>query len=268
MGIDYIIHYDCAPKQALTIEGLMGRLKSRDRAQTIIQLYRDQGDDRPPSGMGFEMVRRQPDGTEQTEIVIVQDLLNLAAELTPWESHCAGCPASRTGLPFGCVGSINYPLSARAERWLLDQLPDNNHPLPYMLFQKAVRELGYTGASVAPLRAQPGVFFEAPEAPERTLSSGLPVNGNQVFEILFLSGAIQPAHGSLLLQFFGGISRDLDAGEMMQLAMPSSQTWIDEHVPFLHAPAAADDVSVSTLKEFFRALHIAYRLQVSVLLDV
>ncbi len=65
MGIDYLIQYDCEPKRALTIEGLMGRLKGRDRAARIIQLYRENGDTRPPSKMGFEMARRLPDGTEE-----------------------------------------------------------------------------------------------------------------------------------------------------------------------------------------------------------
>jgi hypothetical protein len=268
MGIDYIIHYECDPKQALTVEGLMIRLKSRDRAQTIIQFHRDQGDYRPPSEMGFEMVRRLPDGTEETEILLVQTLLDLAAELVPWEPACIDCPANRTGVSFGCVGAINYPLSTCAERWLLDQLPDNNHPLPFMLFQKAIRELGYTGDSVAALRAQSGVFLESPDPQKRCLSDALRVNGNQVFEILFLSGPIQPAHGSLLLQFFNGISPDLDAGEMMQLAAPPSLAWIDEHIPFLHTIGASDDVSIKALKNFFYALHIAYRLQVPVLLDV
>ena len=268
MGIDYIIHYDCDPKQALTVEGLLIRLKSRDRAESIIQLYRDQGEHRPPSEMGFEMVRRLPDGTEETEILMVQTLLDLAAELSPWESACIDCPANRAGAPFGCVGAINYPLSACAERWLLDQLPDNNHPLPFMLLQKAIREMGYTGDSVAALRAQPGVFLESPEPQERGLSDALRVNGDQVFEILFLSGPIQPAHGSLLLQFFSGISLDLDAGDMMQLAAPPSQAWIEEHAPFLHTIGAGDDVSIKALKNFFYALYIAYRLQTSVLLDV
>ncbi len=267
MGIDYIIHYDCLPKQAMTVEGLLIRLKSRERAQAIIQLYRAQGDQRPPSAIGFEMVRRLPDGTDETEIIIVQDLLDRAAELETWETHCVGCPANRIGAPFGCVGAINYPISAQAERWLLDQLPDNNHPLPFMLFQKAIRELGYTGDSAAPLRAQVGTFLEAPDALERDLEA-VQVNGNQVFELLFLSGAIGPAHGSLLLQFFGGISRDLDADIIMQLAAPPSLAWIDEHIPFLHRSDPADDPSVMALKAFFRALYIAYRLQVSVLLDV
>lgn len=66
MGIDHEIHYDCEPKRALTLAGLAGRLKGRDRAGRVLQLYREQGDHRPPSQIGFEMVRRTPDGTEET----------------------------------------------------------------------------------------------------------------------------------------------------------------------------------------------------------
>jgi hypothetical protein len=267
MGADYIVHYGCEPKQALTLEGLMGRLKGRDRAEKIIQLYRAQGDHRPPAQMGFEMVRRLPDGGEETEVIVVQSLLDSAAELTPWESHCIGCPANLTGMPFGCVGVINYPISVEAERWLLDQLPGDDHPLLFMLLQSAIREKGYTGQSVVPLRAQEGVFLEADDALDRSLGHGV-ITGNQVFELLLLSGPIYPAHGSLLLQFFGGISPDLEADEMMQLADSPSEQWMDEHIPFRHVVSLADDHSVAALKEFFRAIHLAFRLGVPVLLDV
>jgi hypothetical protein len=267
MGIDYVIQYGCEPKRALTIEGLMGRLKGRDRAARIIQLYRENGDTRPPSKMGFEMARRLPDGSEETEVIIVQDLLNVADELKSWESFCAGCPANRAGAPFGCVGTINYPISSRAERWLLDQIPDNDHPLPFMLLQRAIREMGYSGQATAPLRAQAGVFFESAQALEREFG-GFRISGDQIFELLFLSGPIRPAHGSLLLQFLGCVTPDLEADDIMRLGVPPSQEWIDQHIPFLHRPTQGDDVSIATLKEFFRALHIAYRLGVPVLLDV
>jgi hypothetical protein len=267
MGIDYIVHYDCAPKRALTLAGLMGRLKGRDRAEAVIQLYRDQGDPRPPSQMGFEMVRRLPDGSEQAEIIVVQDLLDAAEELVPWEGHCEGCPANRTGQPFGCVGTINYPISVQAERWLLDQLPDERYPLPYLWLQRAVRDLSHARDSAAPLRAQPGVFLAGEEPLERSLGA-VHMTGDLVFEMLFLSGPIQPAYGSILLQFFGGISRELNADVIMQMAAPPSAAWVDEHVPFLLAPDLADDVSIATFKGFFHALHIAFRLGVPVLLDV
>ncbi len=267
MGIDYLIHLDCAPKQALTLEGLMGRLKGRERAQAIIQLYRDEGDHRPPTEMGFEMVRRLPDGTEETEIVVVQNLLDAAQELHLWESHCTNCPANHLGVPFGCTNTINYPISAQAERWLLDQLPDTDHPLVFMLLQSVIREMRYSGHSAAKLREQTGVFFESELTVVRDLGH-IRITADQIFEMLFLSGPILPAHGSLLLQFFGGISQDLDADVMMQLADPPSTQWIADHVSFQHSIVPGDDSTTLTFKEFFRAMHVAYKLRVPVLLDV
>jgi hypothetical protein len=216
--------------------------------------------------MGFEMTRRLPDGSEDSEVIVVQDLLDAARELTAWEQHCSGCPANRAGVPFGCTGYINYPISAQAERWLLDQLPDNDHPLLFVLLQKAIRDMGYTGDAAAPLRGQEGIFLESHTPLERDFGN-LCLTGNQVFELLFMSGPVKPAHGALLLQFFGGISPDLDADTMMKLAAPPSPAWVAEHVPFLHAPGQADDSSIDALKKFFRAVYIAFRLGVPLLID-
>ncbi|HML23083.1 MAG TPA: hypothetical protein PKD09_15625 [Aggregatilinea sp.] len=267
MAIDYEIHYDCEPKRALTLEGLMGRLKGRDRAAAIIKLYRDSGDQRAPKDMGFEMVRRTPDGEEEVEIVIVQNLLDAAEELIPYQPYCVGCPANRIGVPFGCVGTINYPISYEAERWMIAQLPDNEHPLPYMLLQRALIDMNYTGEHAATLRKDPGVFFESDTPPDREFG-GVTITGDQIFEMLFLSGPIYPAHGSLLLQFFGAISPDLEADVIMQLAAPPSQAWLDENVPFQHTHQSADDGSITAFKEFLYAVYLAFRLGVPVLLDI
>ena len=267
MGIDYLIDYDCAPKHTFSVAELTARLKGRERAERIIRLYRDNGDYRPPSEMGFEFVRRAVDGAEETETIIVQDLLDAAAELEPWAEHCRTCPANRLADAFGCMDGIPYPITERAERWLLAQLPDDSHPLPYMLLQKAIREHGYKGEAARALRAQAGVFFEAEEAPTRKLHA-LKVSGDQVFEMLFLTGHIQPAHGSLLLQFFGGISQDLDPDVIMQLADPPSEAWLDEHVPFLLDVEAGDPPDIVHFKHFFEAMYWAFRLRVALLLDV
>lgn len=267
MGIDYMIDLACKPKEALTVEGLMVRLKGRERAARIIELYRDQGDQRPPADMGFEMVRRLPDGSEEAEVIVVQDLLDMAQELNPWEGYCEGCPANHLSTPFGCTGYINYPLTEKAEQWLLDQLPDNSHPLPFLLLQKAVREMGYQGTAAAPLRDQEGVFFSSLEPLERNID-GFRINSNQVFELLFLSGPIRPAHATMLLQFFGGLSPDLDADTIMQLAVPPSQEWIETQTPFQHQIRGTDDASIVAIKQYLWALYTAYRLGVMVLLDV
>src|SRR5437899_945521 len=110
LGIDYVIDYDCVPKQTLSTEGILARLKARDRAAAIMQLYRDHGDDRQPAEMGFELARRLPDGSEETQVVVVQVMLDEAAQLDPLADYCATCPANRALKPFGCFGYINYPI--------------------------------------------------------------------------------------------------------------------------------------------------------------
>src|SRR5436190_17135818 len=101
MGIDHVIDLSCVPKETLTTPGILTRLKARDRAAAIIKLYRDNNDNRSPSEMGFEMVRRRPDGSEETQTIIVQHLLDEADDLTPLEHHCEDCPANRANRPFG-----------------------------------------------------------------------------------------------------------------------------------------------------------------------
>ncbi|MEL7675006.1 MAG: hypothetical protein AAGU78_14810, partial [Chloroflexota bacterium] len=133
--------------------------------------------------------------------------------------------------------------------------------------QKAIYDQGYRGVAAARLRAQDGVFLESAEAPQRSVD-GFAVTGDQVFEMLFLSGHIRPAHGALLLQFFDAIYSDLEADVMMQLADPPSVEWLDQTVPFLHRAEPRDDDTIAELKAFFYALYTAYRLGVPLLLDV
>ena len=199
MAIDYVVDYACVPKETLGTAGILDRLKARDRANTVIQLYRDGGDQRPASEMGFEMSRSLPDGSEETRVIIVQDMLDQAAELNPLASYCEGCPANLIGQPFGCVNYVQYPLSAAGEVWLLKQLPSPEEPLPWLLLRQAVEEMGYTGLSVEPLRAGES-YFADPNGFARGLGE-FTVSTNQVFEMLFMLGHIQPAHAGVLLLF-------------------------------------------------------------------
>jgi hypothetical protein len=163
MAIDYVIDYDCVPKQTLTSAGLLARIKARNRAEAIIKLYRDHGDQRPPAEMGFEMVRRTPDGQEETQTILVQDLLSDAEPLGPLAKHCIGCPANRSGEAFGCFGYINYPISRAAELWLLKQLPGPDHPLVFLLLRQTLLEYVFQNEQVAKMRQTPGVIFESSE---------------------------------------------------------------------------------------------------------
>ena len=65
MAIDYIIEYDCVPKQTLTANGIIERIKEKERAETVIQWFRAAGDTRPPSEMGFEFTKSTPDDSRR-----------------------------------------------------------------------------------------------------------------------------------------------------------------------------------------------------------
>ena len=267
MAIDYVIDYTCVPKAALGTDGILDRLKARDRAAAVIQLYRENGDQRPPSEMGFELSRTTLEGVEETQVIIVQDMLDRAAELDPLASYCAGCPANVRGVPFGCVGFIQYPISARAERWLLDRLPGIDEPLIWMLLRQGIQELNYTGESVAPLRAD-STYFEERRVAGRDLTEFV-YTANQAFEMLFLLGNIAPAHAGILLLLFGAIPRGVDAGQIV-LIMNRQLTGeaIARDYPFQLQPSEADDHTIADLKAFFYALYRAWSLDLPLLLDV
>lgn len=264
MAIDYIIDYDCIPKQTLGTEGILERLKGQERARVIIQLYRESGDDRPPSDMGFDFTRRTSED-EETRTIVVQDVLDLVAELEPLKPHCAGCPANRTGQPFGCMGFIQYPISAEAERWLLEQLPTNKEPLVWLLLKQGVSRFQYNGEQINALRQQSDAYFESKEVITRQLG-GIRLDTNQAFEMIFNVGHIIPNHGAILLLFFNALERsEMEAPEIMNLA-PATDEKLNKY-PFLHQVMQGDDTTTAEIKDFFHALYMAWALDVRLLVD-
>lgn len=267
MAIDYVVDLGCVPKSTLGTMGILDRLKARERAQQVIRLFRENGDQRPPSEMGFEFTRTAANGDEETRVIVVQSLLDEAEALEPLAQHCIGCPANVVNAAFGCMNFIQYPISLAAERWLLDRLPGIDEPIIWLLLKQGVIELGYDGTMVAPLRSNPAIFEEA-KLPGRDMVEFL-LTGDQVFQMLFLTGHIQPLHAGVLLLLFGAIRRDLEAHQVV-LIMNRSLTpeQIERDFPFLMQPDDADDPTVRELKQFFGALYRAYVLGVNLLLDV
>jgi hypothetical protein len=263
MAIDYVIDYLCVPKQTLTTEGIVERLKGKDRAEAMIAMYRRAGDQRPPNEIGFEFTRRTSDGREETMIVEVQHLLDEAADLPPLAHHCQQCPANRSRHPFGCIGQIQYPLSQAGEEWLLGQFPDIHEPLVWLLLKQGIENFQYDGATVKALR-DGETYFEARTPPMRHMGDFL-LTANQVFEMLFVVGDIIPNHASVLLLFLKGLNRDLEAHVIMQLTPAPNDAAVK--YPFQHDIKPNDDPTIAELKEFLHALYIAWRLNVNLQVD-
>jgi len=272
MAIDYIIEYDCVPKQTLTAEGIMERIKEKERAEAVIQWFRAAGDDRPPSEMGFEFSRSTPDEQGEKVVIVVQDLLDHVADLDPVEHHCKGCPANRTGRPFGCMGFIQYPITARAEAWMLDRLPVPDEPLVWLLLKQGIQEFGYDGSSVKVLRdvdnnSEDGTrtYFELPVSPQRRLGE-IRVSGDQMLEMVFGVGdRIIPNHAGILLLFFHAIDRDLEADEIRKIS--TAEAFTREKGVFLMSADPDDDDTVHELLAFFHAMFLAWKLNVPLFVD-
>jgi len=266
MAIDYVVNYLCNPKDQLTTQGILARLKGRAQAQRIIQLYRDAGDERPIEEMGFELTRSAADGNEENETVMVSQILAASQQLEPLAHHCEGCPANLKREPFGCFNNLNYPLTDNAERWLLLQLPiPEEAPLIWTLLQQHLRELNQQAHQVQEIR-ESGNYFESKQNPRRRLGE-IALSGNNLFYFLFMQGHITPSRAAITLLIFGGIPRNVDAGDILKMTPTPPDA--AERFPFLFQPEPdADDATISELKAFFAAMYTAWLHNVELLLDV
>ncbi len=272
MAIDYIIEWDCAPKQALTADGILERLKERARADEVIQWFRAAGDKREPAQMGFEFSHSTPGDAGDKQLIVVQDLIDHASALDDYAAHCAACPANRSGKAYGCVGFIQYPISARAETWLLERLPVPDEPLVWLLLRQGIQKLGYDGASIKALREADGDpeaaerrYFELPIAPERRLGE-LRVSGDQALEMIFGVGPrLIPNHAGILLLFMGAIDRDLEAEEIRGISSLAAE--IRGGFAFEMKVEAGADERIREFAAFFQALYLAWTLNVPLYID-
>jgi hypothetical protein len=256
MAIDYAIQYDCVPRRELGDDTILELLKDQERAEMMIRMFRQNGDSRPPSEMGYEFTRTTPLGDEETELIVVQDVLDRVEELNVRAHHCRNCPANRRGQPYGCTGFIQYPLSGVGEAWLLNQLPNPQNALVWLLLKQGIDNFMYDGQDIADLRRKGDTYFEDRKSPVRKLGE-FDVNSNQVFEMTFTVGDINPNHAGVLLLFFNAIDRDLEADAIMSIGQASY-----EQFPFQLNPEPNDDKTIMELKSFLNALYVAWALKV------
>ena len=205
MGIDYVVGLECEPKEAIGIEEIVGMVKARSRAETILGMARQQGDARPAHQITFQ-IQLYRNGEITAEDVSVQTLLDQAATLDDHVVACRECPANRdspTG--YGCYKSISYPIEPDTENWLLSRLPaalDETNGAGYLL-ARALEDFGWDGAQAAEMRSQGERFFRMREAPVRQWPNGIAISSDQLFHMMFHVGHLNPDHSKLLCMFFG-----------------------------------------------------------------
>ncbi len=266
----------CEVKRALGLETLGSLLKQRGQADAILALVREQGDTRDPSEITVRSVRVGPNGPEERELSIAE-LRAAGTHLAKWEHVCRGCPARVRDEAFACYGAVRYPIEIATEEWLLSLLPDHLDTTAGEFLVKAVRDFGYDGGPVEEMRQRPEMFASAETIGIRwgDEDDAFSVTTDQLLQMFFFVGSIQPSHATMLSLFVGSIPHDVSPqrfataiGDPKLLstlfARPSSAGggWRNSPVP-----GSNETAQIGQFRELFAALRLATVLDTALLID-
>jgi hypothetical protein len=227
VGIDYVVDLDCPPKRAVSVERMVALVKGQNQATTIVEMARRRGDQRPPEQLSFTRMVMRPEGPVE-ERISVGSLLNQSQDLFTHAHHCQGCKANLPGRPFGCYGSVSYPITARSEEWLMSLLPNDLKSPAGHLLRSAVTDLKYTGGMFLGMRPKE-TFFESRTPIKRKWGSwlsGWTLTSDQLLQMLFGLGNLQPSHCKMMSIILGLIQ----TGEASQ---PPPQATTDDQTGHL-----------------------------------
>jgi hypothetical protein len=259
LAIDYVLDLPCAVKHALPTEQLAARIKDGGGAG-IFDMLRYQGDQRPASEIIITRRRQTPQG-EQDQTVTLQQMIDADDDLEPLEPHCLGCSANLRTAAFGCFGSINYPITAATEAWLMALLPAQLTSTAGELLMRAIKDFGYDGAPVAAMRRREDLF-EAKKPVNRrwgSLLSKTTITSDQILQAMFCVGALQPSHCRMLALFLGLLPHDLDPQALRDTAALNAR--------LAEATIEPPDNAQAELGFFLRALALSSVLDATVLVD-
>lgn len=129
MSLRFFVQLDCIPREVLGDKDLMELLGRRDQAIHVAEQYRTRHGVEDIERMGYVMEVRAAtdDNPKETREVSVGQMLRETAPLDELSGHCANCPVSINGEPFGCIQSVGFPIDRAGEEWLLDLL-NEEHP--------------------------------------------------------------------------------------------------------------------------------------------
>jgi hypothetical protein len=264
MAIDYLLAIDCEPQRTLGAERLVELDRTRIQCRAVLEQLRADGDERDPREITIQLATHHPGGVGDAPARGVT-LADLVAETTPLEQHageCAMCPA-KLARAYGCHERIRYPIPERSEAWLMSRLPESLATTAGALLVRSMGELGWNGAPTAKLRADGTTYFESRVAYGVRWQSDadtIEISSDQLFHMMFMVGALNPAHCLMLALFLGVVPHttslhDLkdDAGRKRVLASA-----------FV---APEPDPDIEQMAAFLRMLVVAARLDTAILID-
>jgi hypothetical protein len=261
MAIDYLLGVRCEPHRQLGVDRLVNLNRTRILARSALAHMREDGDARAPHEIEIQLTTRTSEGDSGRGVTLA-DLLEESRPLDSVAEFCGNCPAH---LPreFACHRRIRYPIHERVEAWMMSRLPTSLACTAGALLVRGLAEFGWDGAPTAKLRAAGTTFFESrvPYGVRWESADGvIEISSDQLFQMMFLVGNLAPTHSLMLALFLGVIPHDTslhdlkdDAGRARALAAANV--------------ASEHDADIEQLAAFLRALAVAARLELPILVD-
>ena len=221
-------------------------------------------------GFGFVVDDRGPDKASVGGAV--KFAARLAEHPIDEPAHRQRCPSCKLlAPPYTCVGLLPTPITAPAERWLIERLPKEIETVAGFLLRKAIGDFGYDGARARTLRSQGRL--EAKGAFERHYGPfyrRFVVSSEQLLEELVCAGDIAPSHALAILIHLGALELDGSAPDSLDTDGPKLGQLIErpldrkKRTRFALEPSEGDDASLAGLKAMLAALWAGFVLDADV----
>jgi hypothetical protein len=255
MAIDYYGSFPCKVRETISDGDLLKMEKARNHANMVLDLMRKNPQvdkSKPESEWTFKAVVLGPNGPQETEVRIF-DLLAEAAPLKSLAQNCANCPANIRATDFGCGGAIRYPITARAEQWLVSRLPADLNTARGKLLMRAIADFSFNGADIDAARSRKELYESNAPAERKWggfFSRKTRITSSQILQMSFAVGSLKPAHAKLIAYFLGYLNDDFSIAND-----PNNQ------------PQPGDDDRTAEMKLFFSAAALAGANDIPVFVD-
>lgn len=264
MSVRFAISLDCEPRRELGPEGLFSRVLLREQA---LALRRQAQEADPGRADGDIRATLRSVGGDQPEVVegTIAEFLSDTADLGPLSAHCADCPASMDGHPYGCMANIAFPISAVAEEWITGQLAPFGSRAG-ALFRESALDRGWGTGTRLPEWRRLGLLERESPVP-MAMGEGAPMlTSDALWHALFLLGEISPQHGlGLLLHLQAFSTEDGREGDaIVELFESITDSNSAEEAPMLEfnlLPVSGEDRSIYELKRFLFGVYLSFSLQ-------
>ena len=212
MAVDYLIMKHCNVKEQLTHDQLIATIKDRNRAYQVKEMLANSGKSQEEiDNFEFTLQMQTPEGIVNSKNKI-GDLIAKTSILDTLSPICKDCPVAN-GQDFGCLGAVNYPISAKCENWLAEVAMDSyKKGEVYSMMLTFILDQKITGKETDDARRQGDTFFELKRPVEIVLKksffSKTAVNTSQLIDMILGVRVMKFTHMNHLLMLFGGVFLD------------------------------------------------------------